>query len=722
MMDDLKGKAATHMKRISVLAGAAAALFVMLISPVSAAADSFARVETRDGDRSAIIAREIYEPTRSITADTLGLERSFEGLTDIYTGRDGKIYVLCGGEGNARIIVLGSDYKLLHELTVTDADGDTVDYSGAQGIFVDKDGRIYVADTNNARVLLLDQSGRMTDSFGVPDSSLIPDDFNYQPTRIAKDDKEYLYVLSNGCYYGALSFAPDGEFLGFYGANTVSATALDTLAFLWDKLTGNDTKKAYSMKKLPYSFVDFCTDPDGFLITCTGKTGMYSLENGEGQIKKITSNGANILYKNSADGSTSASTSFNFLEDEVTVHNNVPRTQNLVAIDTDTDGVMYALDQTYGFVYAYDSECNLLGAFGGGVQEGKRIGTFGKAVALTVSGTDVLIADQENRSITVFRRTDYGQLLYQAQSLYLSGDYVDAEPYWQQVLARDASCQLAYRGLGMASYGNGEYEAALDYAEAGQDYTVYDLAWQATLSSGAAQHFVWIALSVVVLLGGVIWFAVYAKKKQLVLVRSEKVRTYGRVIFHPFDTFTAVKYKQQGSWIIGILLTILLYASFVLKATESGFLFRTATPQSYNALYTLLQTIGLLLLWSVANWLVCSMFSGKGHFHEVFTASTYAFTPLIAMTFLEVILSQFLPLSASGILSGMNTIAWIYSLFLLCIAMMTVHEYDFFKFLATGIGVVFFMVVAVFVVIFLVTMLSLVKEFIGELYEEIVFR
>ena len=45
-----------------------------------------------------------------------------------------------------------------------------------------------------------------------------------------------------------------------------------------------------------------------------------------------------------------------------------------------------------------------------------------------------------------------------------------------------------------------------------------------------------------------------------------------------------------------------------------------------------------------------------------------------------------------------------------------------FKFLATGIGVVFFMVVAVFVVIFLVTMLSLVKEFIGELYEEIVFR
>ena len=708
------------MKRLLLTICTITVLFSVLT--VSASAASFIHIDAPSGKVKSVIAREMYKVDRLITADKLGLKDALEGLTDICVGKNGYIYVLCGNEGNSRTIVLDGNYSLLYELKVTDEKGQQVNYTGANGIFVDENGVVYIADTNNAQVLVINPTGRIIDRILAPNSDLIPKDFLYQPSRVIKDSRGYLYILSTGCYYGALSFAPDGEFLGFYGANTVNATALDTLAFLWDKLVGNDTKKAYSVKALPYSFVDFSIDSDNFLITCTGKTGLWSIENGTGQIKKITSDGANILYKNSPNGTTESASSFNFLEEDVILHNLEPKTQNFVSVDSDADGLIYGLDQTYGYIYIYDSECNLLNAFGGGVQVGERFGDFKKAVSIAVNNTDVLVADQANSAITVFKRTEYGRLFCKAQVMYINGDYADAEPYWKEVLEQDTGNQLAYRGIAMSCYGKGEYKKAMEYAESGLDYTVYDLAWQATLKGNSSKNFIWIVLVAVVIVGGLIWFAVFAKKKKLVLVRNEKLRTYSRVLFHPFETFSAVKYKKQTSWGISISLTFLLYISFVLKNTKTGFLYRNGTSGDYNSLFTLLQTVGLLLLWSVANWLVCSMFSGKGYFRDVFTATAYSFTPLILATFVNIGLSYLLPLSAEGIMTGLNTIAWIYSLFLLCIAIMTVHEYDFFKFLATCVGVFFFMIVAVFVIIFLFTVTTLVKDFISEIYEELVFR
>ena len=59
-------------------------------------------------------------------------------------------------------------------------------------------------------------------------------------------------------------------------------------------------------------------------------------------------------------------------------------------------------------------------------------------------------------------------------------------------------------------------------------------------------------------------------------------------------------------------------------------------------------------------------------------------------------LSNFLPLSAVGFLNGLGTAVWIFTFFLIAVAMITVQEYDFFKFLLTGIAIAFFMILAVF--------------------------
>ena len=274
---------------------AALLIFVTVFSiPIYAApTDTYTHTDMQGGTTDLQLSRELYTAVRTVTAGDLMIDKPLSGITDICSASDGSVLLLCGEE--SRIVWIEADGILRRELTVTSSNGTPIDYSGAQGIYCDINGMLYICDTVNARVLVINTEGTVIKEIKSPDSDLIPDDFMFQPVAIAHDSQNYTYILSLGCYYGALMFSPDGSFMGFYGSNTVAGSALDTLSYLWNKLTSNDTKRSSSLKKLPYSFVDFAFDADGFMVTSTGKTD--SASNGKGQIRKISPNGTNILFK-----------------------------------------------------------------------------------------------------------------------------------------------------------------------------------------------------------------------------------------------------------------------------------------------------------------------------------------------------------------------------------------------------------------------------------------
>ncbi len=694
-------------------------LMVYATSSVSAApTDSYTRVDIPGGSQEVRPAREMYNPTKKITANSLGLEKAFEGITDICSCADGSILVLCGE--TSRIVRLNSDFSLHSEINIIDNGGNAIDFSGAQGIFSYIDNSIYIADTQNARIIVCDYIGVVKEILEAPNSDLLPSDFKYNPVTIAKDEKGYTYILSSGCYYGALLYSSKNEFMGFYGANTVKSGALDTLSYLWDRLTSNEAKQAASVKELPYSFVDFCLDSEGYLITCTGSTDSKKINGG--QIRMISPNGANILFKRNLRGGSSTSDSVNFLEENAVLKvkgsgGTIP--QNIVSIATNDDNYIFALDRTNGTIYVYDIECNIMTAFGGGLGEGGQLGVFSTPISLTLAGNSVLVADKDDMSITVFEQTDYASLFYQAQSLYLKGDYMEAKPLWEQVLQSDRNNQLAYRGLAMVYYMEGDYKTSLEYSRIASDYAVYDLSYQEILSNFFAKYFIVIALVIILIVVLVIFFIIRLRKKNRKIVNNEKLRLAFSIPFHPFDGFGTLKYKKMGSLKIAIIFAVLYYIAQFLSDTASGFLYQNTLLRNYNSLYTLGGTVGIVLLWSISNWLVCTLFSGKGTFKEVFISTVYSLIPYICFKFVSVALTHLLPLSASGILSGLETAILIYTFFLICIAMMQIHEFDFFRFLLTGVVTVLLMILIVFVIFMCVILLQQVGQFITSVYTEI---
>lgn len=679
--------------------------------------DSFTHEDTATGGAASVLSREMYSAVKAINASDLGLEKSFDGLNDICTDAKGNVYLLISGR--SWIAVLNPDYTINRLVTVTDEKGAKISFDGAEGLFVD-DKNMYICDTRNSRILVTDLNGLLVEEWGSPESSLIPSDFYYQPYRVAKDSKGYTYILSMGCYYGALTYSPENKFLGFYGANNVEASALDTLSYLWDRLTQTDAKKALSVKKLPYSFVDLCLDNDDYMITCTGRT--ESDTNGLGQIRKLSPGGADILYKRYTNGTSTDSSQINFVEEKVVEKFGVKKPQNIVAVDVDENGMIYALDHTHGLVYIYDSECNMLGGFGGGYDYAERLGIFDSATCMAVCGDDVIVGDKDAAHITIFEKTEYGALLMQAQQSYIKGEYVEALPLWEKVVALNNSCQLAYRGIAIAKLSQKDYDAALKYAEAGLDYTTYDLAWQKVLDRYISDNFIWIFLVGVILVSGFVAFIVIKKRKNLVLIKNVKLKTAMEVSYHPFKAFDELKYKNQGSVKIALVLLALFYFANVLLETASGFLYKRTEPSTYNTLYTLISTAGLVLLWSVSNWLIASLFSGKGRFKEVFTATCYSLIPLILYTLVSFVLSHILSLSGLEVMDSIHLVVIIFTFFIMAIAIMTVHEYDFFKFLSTSLVTLFFMILIVFVIFLVGVLLQQVGELISSVYREVFYR
>lgn len=669
----------------------------------TAPTDSFMHWTMSDGSIKTVTTRPLYEATKKIDARRLGLDEEFGVIVQVKCDEEGNSYILTE---NSEIIVFDKDYNFLHECSIVDDKNVPVEFSGAKGFYVVSENEFYIADTSNARVLHC-INDVVVNEIRIPESALIPSDFVFQPTKIAKDSKGYTYVLSEGSYYGIVLYDPNGEFDGFYGANTVKGTILTTIEHIWDTLTQNDIKRAKKVKKLPYQIIDICIDSKDFVYTCTGKNAGGAV----GQIRMLSPGGTNIL---------TGAEDKNFGEIDIVKRRKQNITQNFTSIATDSKGFIYSLDSAYGFIYVYDAKSNLLGAFAGGIGNGNQLGVFSSANSLTLNGTSILVSDSIENSITVFERTEYGNKVFAAQEMTLNSDYVGAKSLLQEVYSEDSFNHLAVLGLGKAAYDEGEYSLSMKYAKLANDKETYSLALKQKQNAFISKYWTLIFISVILLIGLCIAFIVISKKRKLVLIKNEKIRIMESAMVHPFDSFNAIKYKQKGSIIIALVLIIGYFITSIVTVMRSDFRYTTFDATTYNSFMQFVRTVGIIVLWTVCNWAVSTLMHGRGKLKEVFIVTAYSIIPLIIYNLLSTPISHLLSSSNSSLISGLNMLALILTGIMLCVGHMIIHDYSFPKVLFTAALTVILMILVVFVIFMVGILLSQFWSFFTSIFLELV--
>ncbi len=331
--------------------------------------------DVENGQRKKVYNRAMYEVGDVVNAADMGIA-AFEELIDVCMDNSGNIYLL---DSASRIVVLDGNYKLIGEINEIKSE-ESYSFKGARSLYIDCNNVLYLCDTSNKRVLTADLSGKFMGIYTLPDSPLIPEQFDFKPIRVTADSKGYVYILCEGSYYGALLYAPDKSFIGFYGADTVTNGVLGSIQSLFKRMFPNNEKASNAQRVLPFTFTDIVVDGRNFVYTSTDS-------GNEEQIKKLSpGSGNNLLNK------------VNFADDEknLTFNGGYQLNQQLTGVDVDKNGFIYGLDSAYGRIFVFDSECRMLTAIGGGMGSGTQDGTFTNASGICVNEKqDIIISDSE---------------------------------------------------------------------------------------------------------------------------------------------------------------------------------------------------------------------------------------------------------------------------------------------------------------------------------------
>lgn len=401
-----------------------------------------------------------YEPDYVVVGQDLKYKGesigNFVTPQDICVADDGFIYL--ADTGNNRIIVLDSSAKDVKRIIDSfDNNGKEDTFNQPYGVAISEKNQIYIADSQNNRVVVLNQDGSLARIVENPTSEVLEDGYVFVPLKVTVDYADRIYCIAQNMFEGIMVFETNGEFTGFFGTINVDISLWQKF---WRKIASKE-ERAKSMLFIPTEFTGIDVDPDGFVyasnIDPNGVQGVRRLNpKGEDVIKKGTNqNLGGDLWIN---GTTSYAGESMFVD--VVYRDN---------------GIYSCIDKKRGRVFTYDHEGNLLYIFGG---IGTQAGTFQIPVAIEDVNGDVVVLDTNKANITYFRATEYGNLINEAVGLRYDGDEALAVDIWQKVLLLDENNELANTGIGKAYLTAGDYEQAMKYLKLGMAKEYYSVAYK----------------------------------------------------------------------------------------------------------------------------------------------------------------------------------------------------------------------------------------------------
>ena len=411
-------------------------------SQVGYTAEYFIDGQSIEGLTEHVMSMEGFDASKADWKDMLGLKEP----ADLYISHDDLLYI--ADKGNSRIIVTDLEFNMVRYMDTFDYNGEALTLKKPEGVFVDKyTGFIYICDTENSRVIKCTEDGKVDRLFEKPTSEIYSQDLTYNPRKVAVDKAGNVYIVVKSVTKGAVMYDIHGEFLGFYGANRVEATSEIIMNAFWNTIA-TEEQRQLSTKTTPIGFSNFDIDDDGFIYTVTESTEVKT-----DSVKKLNPRGANILASTVGD-------EVSFGDISPAYYSIYTKESTLTDIDIGPNGELNILDFAHGRIFQYDKLANLMFVLGG---TGEQLGTFRSVSAIESKDNMLYVLDSRKNSITVFKRSAFGEIVTEATNLYNNGYYEESYQPWLNVIKYDGNYRRAYIGIGNALLNAEEYEEAMKY-------------------------------------------------------------------------------------------------------------------------------------------------------------------------------------------------------------------------------------------------------------------
>ena len=639
-------------------------------------------------------------------ADAAVIGTALKGPSDLCVSGD-EIYI--ADTGNNRIVVLDSGFRRVREWNGTDSPDGRLDFAAPEGVFVAEDGRVLIADTGNGRLVVTDREGRFLDVYGAPVTDILPEDFQYRPIKVAADKAGRLFVVSQSFNMGLLQFDREGRFIQTLGAAKVQVTAFD---LLW-RLISTKEQQERMQQFVPTEYNNLAVDEDGFVYATTSIYEEYNIEAyGLTAVRKLNASGNDILRYSMPLG-----------ELAYTVRGQFAGPSRIVDVYAGENGMFSILDANRGRVFTYDNTGMLLYIFG---TYGDMGGALKNPRAIDKSGDLFLVLDGSKNTVTAYSPTAYARSFDRATAYHYQDEYELEAQEWRTILSLNGNSNIAYTGLGKAAFRTGRYEEAMEYFHNAGDRANYSKAFQYRRREIIADGFMW-AVPVFLAVLALLVVGVKLKRRYCpARVDPQSFRgklAFGRyVAFHPMDGFWDLKRENRGSLRVALLFTGLLCVVMVAQRQLTGFLFNTANIKELNLLIEISKVLLPFGLWCISNWCVTSLMQGEGKLRDIATMTGYALLPMLVLNTVGIVLSNLMTSKEGDFYFFCVALGALWSLGLILLGHQQIHDYTLGRSLFVTFLTVVVMAVVVFLAILLIVLLQQMIGFGSDLLNEIFYR
>ena len=453
-----------------------------------AADDGYASTYTYNYDYWSDIREspDVYRVNDVIYSTDLGLDVAMRKPQSLFVqGND--LYV--ADTGNNRILQIhweGSTFSLVRIIdTIQGCDVTT--FNAPNDVFVDAQQNIYVADTNNGRVVMVDKDLNFIKQFTKPADATFDQSMSFMPSKIVVDVSGRVFVLAQNVNKGLAKFEADTSFTGFIGANKVSYNLAE---YIWKNYFMTKAQREQQASFVPTEYCNIYIDEDSFIYATNVVFSEYDLKWDAAQpIRRLNGIGNDILIKNDVYPPIG-----DLYWVEQNNHYGPSKFYDITVLEND---IYVAVDKTRGRIFGYDSQGIMLWAFG---TTGSSDGAFTSAISIEHMGRDLFVLDEVECSMTMFTPTEYGDMIYNATDAYLKGNYDGSAELWQNVLKYNANYNLAFIGIGRSLMRQEEYREAMDYFKMAMDRDNYGRAFRFYRKVWVEENIAWLVVVIAAVL------------------------------------------------------------------------------------------------------------------------------------------------------------------------------------------------------------------------------
>lgn len=420
-----------------------------------------------------------FQLERAITEDAFaGI--GVQGIDDVSTSEDGRIFLT--DTLSSRVFVMDSDGNYITAIkTIKNAEGkieldekgNQIVLSNPEGTFAfDQDKELYIADTGNKRIIVLD-----LDTYQLKKVITRPENMTgnseFKPSKIAVDHAKRVYAIVQSSYEGIIELTAEGSFIGYYGVNIPQ---INPVEYFW-KSIATDAQKSLMKKSYAPAFNNIAIDGEGFVMAVTYDSAASDM------VFRLNAKGENVLRERDSipvigdyySGNSTDCTQFTDL-----------------AV---TDYGLYALlDKHDGKIFIYDFDGSLLNIFG---TNGSCVGEFKNASGIAWLGDNLVVTDSAYRCAYILNPTEFGTSMLRGSEEYYNGKWDEALQYFQNTLNLCGNYEVAYTGIGKNYLMKEQYKDAMYYFKLGNNRDYYSEAYYGYRGEEIGKHFGIIAVLVV---------------------------------------------------------------------------------------------------------------------------------------------------------------------------------------------------------------------------------